>query len=428
MSTRNLTNNLIDRTSNILKEYSLTTGIHSIIVDADVNVMETFGKSWVCGYYYSKNSEECKKDHDLVIKEANRLGNTFIHLCHKNFVIWGLPLTIKGKIVGGAISGFVLFEQNEQRLPEYRQDFPLISPEKTLISSKLVSKYSKALFELFKSGQLFDIDLFRISEEKAYIQREIGEKLIEKKTKGELERNIIHEKQDNLMNSIKFCEMEEIRDNLNDVLSEIFLEGISNINLLKFRMLELFVLISRTMLEVGGNIDEFYHLTSQYIINTEKLDDIYSFSLWLKEILNDFILSVIKTRKKLGQVNRAVEYIKKNLIKKLTISEVASFVAMSESRFSFVFRQEMGTSFPEYVNSLKVEKAKDMISNRNIPFTEIATGLSFYDQSYFTKTFKKFVGLTPKQYLKKLTETPDNQSTKETIGQPREKEKKRPVF
>ncbi len=405
MRTLNLTKNLFDKTRNILKEYSKNTGIHSIIVDADSNAIDLSDNSWLCNQYYCKNSKECKKDHDLVIKEANRLGNTFIHLCHKNFVIWGLPLTIDGKVVGGAISGFVLFEQNEPQLPEYLQDFPLATPEKVFISSKSVSKYSKALFELFKASQLFDIDLFRISEEKAHIQREIGEKLIEKKNKGELERNIIHEKQDNLMNSIKFCEMEEIRDNLNDVLSEIFLEGISNINLLKFRMLELFVLISRTMLEVGGNIDEFYHLTSQYIINTEKLDDIYSFSLWLKEILNDFISSVVKTRKKLGEVNRAVEYIKQNLNKKLTISEVASFVAMSESRFSFVFRQEMGTSFPEYINSLKVEKAKEMISARNTSFTEIATQLSFYDQSYFTKTFKKHVGLTPKQYLKKLAES-----------------------
>ena len=89
LSTRNLIKNLIDRTRDILKEYSIPTGIHSIIVDADANVMDTSGKNWVCGRYYDINSEECKKDHDLVIKEANRLGNTFIHLCHKNFVIWG---------------------------------------------------------------------------------------------------------------------------------------------------------------------------------------------------------------------------------------------------------------------------------------------------------------------------------------------------
>jgi len=169
-------------------------------------------------------------------------------------------------------------------------------------------------------------------------------------------------------------------------------------------MLELFVLISRAMMELGGTIDEFYLLTTQYARKTENLDDIYSFSVRLKEALNDFITTVIVTRKKLGPVNRAIEFIRQNIDNKLAISEVASHVDMSESRFSQVFRQETGASFPEYVNSAKIDKAKEMMSAGTFSLTEIATGLSFYDQSYFTKTFRKHEGVTPKQFLKKLND------------------------
>ncbi len=75
---------------------------------------------------------------------------------------------------------------------------------------------------------------------------------------------------------------------------------------------------------------------------------------------------------------------------------------MSESRFSQVFRQETGVSFPEYVNSVKIDKAKEMISIGNKSLTDIASELCYYDQSYFIKTFRKHAGLTPKQFLNKL--------------------------
>lgn len=385
-----------------VQQYCRETGIQCVLFDKNIEPVFPDLGLWSCHHYYCNNKTECLKDHQLVIQEANRLGNTFIHLCHKNFVLWGLPLVENGKVVGGAISGFVLFEQNRSQLADYQKDFPLLTGQNGLVSSKSVSLLSKRLFDFLKADKLIDVDLFKKSEEKAFIQREIGEKLIENKQERNETKHLVYVKQENLLNAIRLCDVDGIRDHLNDVLSEIFLEGITNLKLLKFRMLELFVLITRTMMEVGGNIDEFYDLTNEYAGKTENLEDIYSFSLWLKEVLNDFIDTVIAARKKLGHVNKAIEFIRRHLNKKLAISEVAAYVSMSESRFSQVFRQETGVSFPEYVNSLKIGKAKEMISLGNKSLTNIAAELCYYDQSYFTKTFRKHAGITPKQFLKKL--------------------------
>lgn len=382
--------------------YCSKTGVQCVLFNKEFEPVFPDMSSWSCHHYYCNNKIECLKDHKLVIQEANRLGNTFIHLCHKNFVLWGLPLVEKGEVVGGAISGFVLFEQNRSQLSDYQKEFPLLTEQNGLISSKSVSLLSKQLFDFLKADKLIDVDLFRESEEKAFIQREIGEKLIENKQERSETKHLVYEKQENLLNAIRLCDVEGIRDNLNDVLSEIFLEGVANLKLLKFRMLELFVLITRTMMEVGGNIDDFYDLTNEYAGKTENLEDIYSFSIWLKEVLDDFIDTVISARKKLGHVNRAIEFIRRHLNRKLAISEVADFVSMSESRFSQVFRQETGVSFPEYVNSLKIEKAKEMISLGDKSLIDIAAELCYYDQSYFTKTFRKHAGTTPRQFLKKL--------------------------
>ncbi|MBU3914794.1 AraC family transcriptional regulator [bacterium] len=395
-----LSSHLIQKIKTSLKQYADKTGMVSIILDDKGNVIEEREKSWICQSFYCRNKEKCIVDHRFVLKEAYRLGGPYMHLCHKDFVIWGVSVTTEKEPVGGVLSGFVLFEQHRGQLNRYIDDFPLIKGEKKFVSSQQVNDASSALFNLFRQENLFDVDLFKSLENRAHIQREIAEKIIEKKSKEEFGRHAIYQKQDTLINAVRFMEVEKIKSGLNDVLSEVFLEGINNIKLLKFRMLELFVLISRTMLEVGGNIDEFYDLTSQYAKNTEDLDDIYSFSLWLTDVLNDFVSTVIKTRKKLGHINRAIEYIKTHLEKKLTLAEVSSIVFMSESRFSAAFKQETGMVFSEYVNMVKIERAKELLSLKELTFVEIALKLDFFDQSYFTKIFKKYTGTTPSKFIK----------------------------
>lgn len=402
--TSRIPESLLSKAKQLVNDYVQATAVQCLLFDDQLTPVYPDPGQWTCYHYYCGNRSECDKDHDLVVQEAYRLGNTFIHLCHKNLVLWGIPLLHEGRIAGSAISGYLLFEQNRAQLEAYKKSFPLLTEENGLISSKSVSLYSKNLFETFTSENLIDIDLFKQSEEKAYIQRAIGEKLIENKRLDSDDHQIIYLKQQNLMNSIKSLNIEGIRDDLNDVLSEIFLEGVANINLLKFRMLELFVLMTRTMIESGGDFERFYTLTTQYARQSEKLEDIYSFSLWLKEVLNEFVLTVTQSRNRRGPLQRALDYIGQNLDKRLTLAEVAAYVQMSESRFSQVFRQEIGVSFPEYVNSKKIEKAKEWIATDEQSLTQMASNLAFYDQSYFTKTFRRYVGITPKQYQKKIRE------------------------
>ncbi|MCP4753289.1 MAG: helix-turn-helix transcriptional regulator, partial [Proteobacteria bacterium] len=154
----------------------------------------------------------------------------------------------------------------------------------------------------------------------------------------------------------------------------------------------------------GGDIEDFYFITNQYSKNTEDLNDIYSYSLWLTDVLNGFIATVIKKRRQLGNIARAVEYIKDNIEKKLTVQEVSKVAAMSRSRFFNAFREEMGLTFSKYLNTIRIEKAKELMNSRNTTLTEIAMQLNFHDQSHFSRTFKKFTGKTPGGYLVTLKE------------------------
>jgi two-component system response regulator YesN len=68
---------------------------------------------------------------------------------------------------------------------------------------------------------------------------------------------------------------------------------------------------------------------------------------------------------------------------------------MNRSYLSSVFKKETGISFTDYVNSLKIEEAKGLIQKYGLRTCEAAEKLGFHDESYFSKLFKKYVGVNP---------------------------------
>ena len=71
---------------------------------------------------------------------------------------------------------------------------------------------------------------------------------------------------------------------------------------------------------------------------------------------------------------------------------------LNPSYFSTLFKQSCGSSFKEYLNSIRIEESKKLLAATDRSILDIALSIGFEDQSYFTKVFKKYTGLTPKQY------------------------------
>jgi transcriptional regulator GlxA family with amidase domain len=63
-----------------------------------------------------------------------------------------------------------------------------------------------------------------------------------------------------------------------------------------------------------------------------------------------------------------------------------------------VFKEEMGENLSNYLNRLRVEKAAAMLVTTTMPISEITFACGFEDQSWFSKIFKNFTGLTPGKY------------------------------
>lgn len=97
-------------------------------------------------------------------------------------------------------------------------------------------------------------------------------------------------------------------------------------------------------------------------------------------------------------IKKVLNYIDRNIKKGITLDNAAEYINMSSSYFSKFFKKSTGANFITYVTDRKIEFAKEMLENTNMPVINIAYELSYNETNYFSKAFKKKVGVTPTEY------------------------------
>jgi AraC family transcriptional regulator len=98
------------------------------------------------------------------------------------------------------------------------------------------------------------------------------------------------------------------------------------------------------------------------------------------------------------KLRRAVDYIEANLHRDLSVAEIAHQVTMSESHFSHVFRSSVGLSPHRYVRDRRIERAKTLLRECDMPLGEIAQKIGCSSASNFSVLFHSATGTTPSTY------------------------------
>ncbi len=91
----------------------------------------------------------------------------------------------------------------------------------------------------------------------------------------------------------------------------------------------------------------------------------------------------------------------------LMLQDVAKAVGMSNSRFSTVFSQQNGQTFTEYLMSLRLSKAKELLRTTDRRSSQIAFEVGYNDAHYFSYIFKKNAGMTPSEYRSRYQNQPE---------------------
>lgn len=108
------------------------------------------------------------------------------------------------------------------------------------------------------------------------------------------------------------------------------------------------------------------------------------------------------------RVSRVIEAMRKDLAFPWTLEAAARLAGWRKSRFCEVFQRETGDTLIDFLNRLRVEKARSLLRSGNPSVTEIAHECGFSSSQYFAKVFREFTGLSASEYRK--------QGAKQAIG------------
>ena len=98
-------------------------------------------------------------------------------------------------------------------------------------------------------------------------------------------------------------------------------------------------------------------------------------------------------------IQSAKEYIEKNFSNgELSLNRIAAHIGVSPSYFSSIFKQVTGTTFVEYLTKVRIDKACELLRCTNSRTAEIGEQVGYSDPHYFSATFKKVMGQSPKDY------------------------------
>ena len=95
----------------------------------------------------------------------------------------------------------------------------------------------------------------------------------------------------------------------------------------------------------------------------------------------------------------------------LSLSDTAANVNLSVSRFRHLFKSETGMSVLQYVKTLRLQKAKELIESTPLSIKQIMTEVGIKDKSNFCRDFKKTYGLSPVKYRRGFQSDDDKATT-----------------
>ena len=109
-----------------------------------------------------------------------------------------------------------------------------------------------------------------------------------------------------------------------------------------------------------------------------------------------------KNNKKEEYVKKALEYIRMNYSRKISIAEIAHHVGLDRSYLYSLFNEFVNTSPQEYLIGYRMEKACDLMHTVSLTIGDISRSVGYEDPLLFSKAFKKVKGLSPREFRKAL--------------------------
>lgn len=129
-----------------------------------------------------------------------------------------------------------------------------------------------------------------------------------------------------------------------------------------------------------------------------------SLPLWRQQLL-DWMTRLSRSyvcykQKEKNVIPEIVHYIEENYQKEITLQDIADHFYLSREHISRKFKQALGENLSDYLGKIRMDKARILLQNPALTICQIAEMTGYTDEKYFSKVFKKHVGVSPNHYRK----------------------------
>ena len=356
-------------------------------------------------------AEPCHELHAGAINQAGIQGGLYVYNCELGFVFWASPIYSEGRFDGalrgsgcrnaeaqpenripGMCNGAIPVEEFMRRLSA----FPLEDAEKIRSLAEMLLLCAESLSS---GGEDYHEILRRRTEQ----QRQIQEMLDELKTRypaGSARPGYPLDKERLLIAALHRGDSGAALHILNGMLATLIFANPNHFRHIQLRAIELVVLLSRTEINPGGSGAAALELNNRCLRQVQEAKTI--------EDLTDILHTIVK--RIAGQIasfqgirhgaalRKAERFIRENFTRKISLREIATISGLSAPYFSTIFKEEMGENLSKYLNRLRVERASRLLLETDMSLSEIAGACCFEDQSWFSKIFKAYTGVSPGKY------------------------------
>jgi two-component system response regulator YesN len=229
-------------------------------------------------------------------------------------------------------------------------------------------------------------------------QKQIAEAIEDQKKRGE-SNAYPFEKERILLSLIRAGDPEGARRVLNEMLAAMYMSS-PRLALLRARAIEMMGYLTRAAIEDSPALEPLIERNHQWMERLIRARDFEDLSHVLTGALNDFIegIYVHGFNRTNTHVARALDYIRRDFAKPLTLADAAREVGLSPYRIAHLIKNHTGKTFIQILHEIRIQRARTLLEETDQPCTEIAYEVGFGDQSYFIKHFRRLTGITPARY------------------------------
>ncbi|MDR1837361.1 MAG: helix-turn-helix domain-containing protein [Treponema sp.] len=426
MSNDNIEREFLKKAEKVTQDYNQATGFCICIYDGALlpyfpEGAGDFPEKTICLHCKRCLPEQtalpCHEMHKNAIIEASKKGNIHFYQCSMNFLFWTSPIYTDGNFSGAVRGGGLLVERQKtvDILSNANDTFVMCNSEisreeekkRANLTAGVDREKAQSLAEMMQlcaeslssGNEDYHEIIRRRAEQQETIDKLIGELKKQHPENAGKPGYPLH-KEKALFAALRKGDTSEAKKILNELLAMLFYSYPGQFKYVQLRVTELVVLISRVELSPAKSGNLSMEINSQNLKLVQEAKTIEELTDIIHTVVDRVSGTIFSFRgiPHAAALRKAENFILENYTRKISLKEIADIAGLSPPYFSTIFKEEMGENLSKYLNRLRVEKASRLLLETDMSLSEIAACCCFEDQSWFSKIFKSYTGISPGKY------------------------------